>query len=67
VRRQVFVPNWGKNTAVFYVRTETPASQGYSMLRNEVRRLDAAMPMYELKTLEGSSMRRCSPIVSSRC
>ena len=53
VRRQVFVPNWGKNTAVFYVRTETPAPQGYSMLRDEVRRLDAAMPMYELKTLEG--------------
>ena len=53
VRRQVFVPNWGKNTAVFYVRTETPTSQGYSMLRDEVRRLDAAMPMYELKTLEG--------------
>ena len=53
MRRQVFVPNWGKNTAVFYVRTETPAPQGYSMLRDEVRRLDAAMPMYELKTLEG--------------
>ena len=26
VRRQVFIPNWGKNGAVFYVRTQTPSA-----------------------------------------
>ncbi len=52
VRRQVFVPNYGNGGATFYVRTQTPSSSAYSMLRNEVRKLDAAMPVYELKTLE---------------
>jgi predicted permease len=53
VHRQVYIPNWGKFSAVFYVRTETPASQSYNVLRNEVRQLDASMPVYDLKTLEG--------------
>jgi predicted permease len=52
VRRQVFIPNYGNGGATFYVRTETPSSSAYSMLRNEVRKLDAAMPVYELKTVE---------------
>jgi predicted permease len=53
MHRQVFLPNWGKNSAAFYVRTQTTASAGYSVVRNEVRQLDAAIPVYELKTLEG--------------
>ncbi|MGH9793264.1 MAG: ABC transporter permease, partial [Candidatus Acidiferrales bacterium] len=53
VRRQVFVPAWGKNSAAFYVRTAMGSSATYAAVRNEVRKLDAAMPVYELKTLEG--------------
>jgi predicted lysophospholipase L1 biosynthesis ABC-type transport system permease subunit len=52
VRRQVFVPNWGRHGVAFYVRTQTPTSSAYSLIRNEVRHLDAAMPVYEMKTLE---------------
>jgi predicted permease len=52
VRRQVFVPNWGKNSAVFYVRTRNASASAYSLVRNEVKQLDAAMPVYGLKTLE---------------
>ena len=53
VHRQVYVPNWGKYSAVFYVRTGTPASETYNVVRNDVRQLDAAMPLYDLKTVEG--------------
>jgi predicted permease len=53
VRRQVFVPNWGRGSAVFYVRTSTPSSSAYNMLRNEVRQLDSTMPVYQMKTVEG--------------
>jgi predicted permease len=52
VRRQVFVPNWGKNSAAFYVRTRSASSSAYALIRNEVKALDAAMPVYQLKTLE---------------
>jgi predicted permease len=52
VRRQVFVPNWGKNSATFYVRTNTKSSSAYGVIRNEVKQLDASMPVYEMKTLE---------------
>jgi predicted permease len=53
VRRQVFVPNWGNGGVAFYVRTQRGSELTYNMVRNEVRQLDAAMPVYELKTLEG--------------
>jgi predicted permease len=53
VRRQVFVPNWGKNSAVFYVRTLTPSAASYSVVRNEVRQLDSTIPVYSMKTVEG--------------
>jgi predicted permease len=53
VRRQVFIPNWGKNSAAFYVRTVTPSSSAYATLRNEVRTLDASIPVYDMKTLAG--------------
>jgi ABC-type antimicrobial peptide transport system permease subunit len=53
VRRQVFVPKWGKGAATVYVRTATGSSSAYGVLRNEVKQLDASMPVYQLKTLEG--------------
>jgi predicted permease len=52
VRRQVFIPNWGKNSAAFYVRTQTPSAGTYSLVRSEVKQLDAAMPVYDMKTVE---------------
>ena len=53
VRRQVFVPNWGRGSAAFYVRAQTASDSAYGLVRREVQQLDAAMPIYELKTLEG--------------
>jgi hypothetical protein len=53
VRRQVFVPKWGKGGAVFYLRTQTASATAYGVIRNEVRRLDAGMPVYQMKTVEG--------------
>ena len=53
VRRQVFVPNWGRAGAAFYVRTQNASDAAYNMVRREVQQLDASMPVYELKTLEG--------------
>jgi predicted permease len=53
VRRQVFIPNWGRGSAAFYVRTQGASAAAYSLVRREVRELDASMPVYELKTVEG--------------
>jgi len=52
VHRQVFVPNWGRNSAVFYVRMNTSSSSAFGLIRNEVKNLDAAMPVYATKTVE---------------
>ena len=52
VRRQVFVPNWGRNSAAFYVRTDDASTGAFSLVRNEVKQLDSSMPVYEMKTLE---------------
>ena len=52
VHRQVFVPSWGRNSAAFYVRTSVGSTSAFNAIRNEVKRLDAAMPVYEMKTLE---------------
>ena len=52
VRRQVFWPQWGKTSSAFYVRTETPSATAYNMVRNEVKKLNASLPVYEMKTLE---------------
>jgi predicted permease len=52
VRRQVFVPRWGKGGATFYVRTTTPSASAYGAFRHEVKQLDASMPIYRMKTLE---------------
>jgi predicted permease len=53
VHRQVFVPNWGKSSAAFYVRTMSASSVTFNEIRNEVRQLDPAMPVYSMKTVEG--------------
>jgi ABC-type antimicrobial peptide transport system permease subunit len=53
VRRQVFIPNWGRGGVAFYVRTQTGSDATYNMVRREVQQLDSSMPVYELKTLEG--------------
>jgi predicted permease len=52
VHRQVFIPNWGKSAAVFYLRTLTPTRTVYALVRDEVRRLDGGVPVYGMKTLE---------------
>ncbi len=51
VRRQVFIPNWGNNSVSFYVRTALDSRTMYALMRGEVRKLDPAMPVYEMKTL----------------
>ena len=51
VRRQVFIPNWGNASASFYVRTTMGSSSAYGALRNEVKKLNASVPLYEMKTL----------------
>ena len=53
VRRQVFIPNWGNNGVAFYVRAGLGSRAIFTALRGEVKKLDAAMPIYELKTLGG--------------
>ena len=52
VRRQVFVPNWGRGGVAIYVRTMTASAAAYTVVRNEVKQLDASMPVYRMKTLE---------------
>jgi len=52
VRRQVFVPNWGRGGAAVYVRTMTASAAAYSIVRNEVKQLDTSMPVYRMKTLQ---------------
>jgi predicted permease len=52
VRRQVFIPNWGRNSAAFYVRTVQAPAGAFGVIRHEVRQLDPTMPIYEMKTLE---------------
>ena len=53
VRRQVFVPLWGRGSAAFYVRTTTGSAGAYNLVRNEVKALDPSMPVYQVKTLAG--------------
>ncbi len=53
VRRQVFIPHAGGGGATFYVRTTTGSAGAYNLVRNEVKQLDAALPIYQVKTLEG--------------
>jgi len=52
VRRQVFVPRTGNGGLVAYVRSSIGSTTLYGQLRNEVRRIDNAMPVFGMKTLE---------------
>jgi predicted permease len=52
VHRQAFIPNWGRNSGTFYVRALTGSASAYSLVRNEVRQLDSALPVYEMKAVE---------------
>ncbi len=53
VRRQVFIPNWGRGGVTFYLRTTAASSAAFNLVRSEVKRLDAGMPVFEMKTLQG--------------
>lgn len=52
VRRQVFWPAYG-GSATFYVRTTEASASAFNAIRNEVKRLDAGMPIYDVKTVQG--------------
>ncbi|HUQ86266.1 MAG TPA: ABC transporter permease [Vicinamibacterales bacterium] len=52
VHRQVFQPGYG-GSATFYVRTTEASSSAFNVIRNEVKRLDAGMPVYDVKTVQG--------------
>jgi len=55
VHRQVFVPFLQSDypaSAAFYVRTAMDSRSMFSALRRKVQELDAAMPVYDMKTLE---------------
>jgi predicted permease len=53
IRRQVYIPNWGKGGVTYYVRTTDSSAAAFIAVRNQVRKLDASMPVYAMKTLEG--------------
>ncbi len=53
VRRQVFIPNWGKGSTAFYLRTQSASAAAFNQIRGEVRAVDASMPIYAMKTVEG--------------
>jgi putative ABC transport system permease protein len=52
VRRQVFIPVWGRNSATIYLRTTTGSAGAFNMIRSEVKALDGSMPVYSMKTVE---------------
>jgi predicted permease len=53
VRRQVFVPQVGSGSAAVYVRAAIGSTAAYGTVRNELKQIDASMPLYDLKTLQG--------------
>jgi predicted permease len=53
IRRQVYLPNWGKGGVTYYVRTTDASAVAFAAIRSQVRKLDASMPVYSMKTLEG--------------
>jgi predicted permease len=53
VRRQVFIPNWGRGSVTYYVRATQASAAMFNMIRSEVKRLDASMPVYDVKTVQG--------------
>ncbi len=51
IRRQLFIPNWGNGSVEFYVRTGLDSTSAYAALRNSVKKLDSAMPVYSMHTV----------------
>ena len=55
VPRQVYVPFLANNFVsgmTGYVRTDMPAEQVFSLVRDTIRKLDSNLPIYELRTIE---------------
>src|SRR4029079_5289231 len=53
VHRQVFVPNWGRNSAAVYMRVLLGSEGPYGVIRTEMRQLNSSMPVYDMKTVQG--------------
>jgi len=51
VRRQMFIPKWGKDGVAIYVRTALGPAAAHEAARREVKTLDSSMPVYGMKTL----------------
>ncbi|MBM3783672.1 MAG: ABC transporter permease [Acidobacteria bacterium] len=51
VRRQLYVPRAGNGSATFYVRAAMPSASAFAAVRAAVREKDAALPIFEIKTL----------------
>jgi predicted permease len=51
VHRQVFIPNWSNGGAAFYVRAAVASNLLYPAIKQTLKKLDPAMPVYEMKTL----------------
>jgi ABC-type antimicrobial peptide transport system permease subunit len=47
----MYVPNYGRNGVAFYVRTTAASSAMYGLIRQAVKELDSAMPVYGMKTV----------------
>ena len=45
------VPGWGNNGATFYVCAKRDSQALFAGMRREVKRLDAALPVYNMKTV----------------
>ncbi len=48
----MYIANYGNQGVSFYVRTTAPASAVFGLIRDAVRQLDAAMPVYGMKTVQ---------------
>ena len=53
VRRQVFWPGYGGSVDVLRAHHRSVGVGVFNLIRNEVKRLDAAMPVYDVKTVQG--------------
>jgi len=53
VHRQVFLPNWGKSSAAFYLRTQVAPALIAGPVRDAVGQLDPSLPVYAVKTVKG--------------
>jgi predicted permease len=53
VRRQVFVPAWGKGSRTIYVRTAMSSEMTFAQIRRDVQALDPTLPVFGMKTVQG--------------